>query len=370
MVNSMVKGACRWVATALWLSHASLGAAWASAPAPTPLESPARPLHEGAMRAFHDGDFAQALALEQRAHALEPSPVYLYQIGRALEGLGMLSDAYQSYLLARANLDGHPHTDDTLRELVTHAIEALGSLHDKAVLRLTGVTPEVTVQVDARMVIDPTTDVVLEPGPHRVCLFDGARRAVCLQRDLPPGQRIVLPLANDLERFARLELDPAPRFARVEIDGQLLLVEPHALDVIHLPPGRHRSVLVREGGSRDTIEHDLLAGQSRRIDPLPQVVGTEAIPRARASLAPWVTIGAGAALVVVSATLFGVAASEREGVRDAAQNELGQVTGISQRDAYDRWHEAERLDTWGFGLGATGLGAVIAGTVWALVEAP
>src|SRR5262249_17073896 len=58
---------------------------------------------------FQEGRFQEAVELLLQAYALDPSPVLLYNVARAYEGLGDLPHAIEGY---RRYLDSDPQTED------------------------------------------------------------------------------------------------------------------------------------------------------------------------------------------------------------------------------------------------------------------
>src|SRR5687768_17153818 len=54
-------------------------------------------LFEESQTAYNAGDLERATALLRAAHALHPEPILLYNLGRALEGLGETEEAAEAY---------------------------------------------------------------------------------------------------------------------------------------------------------------------------------------------------------------------------------------------------------------------------------
>lgn len=66
-------------------------------------------IFEESVAAYRAGDFPKAAELLQRAYALKPAPVLLYNLARAYEGMGKDADAVKTY---RAYLKDEPGTPD------------------------------------------------------------------------------------------------------------------------------------------------------------------------------------------------------------------------------------------------------------------
>lgn len=92
-----------------------VGAPAAAAPkkaapaAPAPKRETADAVFEESVAAYRAGDFAKAAELLQKAYALKPAPVLLYNLARAYEGMGNDAEAVKTY---RAYLKDEPTTPD------------------------------------------------------------------------------------------------------------------------------------------------------------------------------------------------------------------------------------------------------------------
>src|SRR5689334_14972253 len=65
-------------------------------------------LFEESQTAYNAGELERAVALLREAHDLFPEPILLYNLGRALEGLGQMAeaaDAYEQYLEQATDVD-------------------------------------------------------------------------------------------------------------------------------------------------------------------------------------------------------------------------------------------------------------------------
>ncbi len=111
----------------------SCGSAWA---APTPrsaLPAAANDVQTEALALFREslvryraGQFRDAADLLQRAYALRPKPILLYNLGRAFEGMGALEQAVTAY---RGYLEGEASAPDAMAIQVR--IETLTQLIDE-----------------------------------------------------------------------------------------------------------------------------------------------------------------------------------------------------------------------------------------------
>lgn len=82
-------------------------------------------LFQQSRAAYRDGHFKEAADLLQRAYAVEPAPILLYNLARAYEGLGDLPhavDAYQRYLKESPDAKDRGATEERIRTL-TRQIE-------------------------------------------------------------------------------------------------------------------------------------------------------------------------------------------------------------------------------------------------------
>ena len=77
-------------------------------------------LFQQSRAAYRDGHFKEAADLLQRAYAVEPAPILLYNLARAYEGLGDLPhaiDAYQRYLKESPDAKDRGATEERIRTL-------------------------------------------------------------------------------------------------------------------------------------------------------------------------------------------------------------------------------------------------------------
>lgn len=112
----------------------------------------ARELIRAALDQLENGDFEAALASAREAEALYHAPVHLEAVGRALEGLGRLAEAADTYeRLASEPLP--PGTHEVFLEAQERARERLRELGAKVpsvLLRIHGTADDVQVWVDER----------------------------------------------------------------------------------------------------------------------------------------------------------------------------------------------------------------------------
>ena len=108
------------------------GSAWAAPASRSSLPAAANDVQAEALALFREslvryraGQFRDAAELLQRAYALRPRPVLLYNLGRAFEGMGELEQAVTAY---RGYLDGDASAPDAMAiqariETLTQLIE-------------------------------------------------------------------------------------------------------------------------------------------------------------------------------------------------------------------------------------------------------
>ncbi|MCA9540275.1 MAG: hypothetical protein KC620_15360 [Myxococcales bacterium] len=93
----------------------------------------AKAFYDEAVAAFKSGDFETALARFEASHALEPTPVHLYNMARANEELGRPEAAvqrYEDYLALDPNASDREEVERRVR--VTRAFMASGAIEPAA----------------------------------------------------------------------------------------------------------------------------------------------------------------------------------------------------------------------------------------------
>lgn len=90
-------------------------------------------LFEESERAYNEGDFAEAVAMLRRAYELHPDVTLLFNLGRALEGMGDLDgaiDAYQRYLDEAGDVEDRGAIERRLETLRAQRAQLAGERAD------------------------------------------------------------------------------------------------------------------------------------------------------------------------------------------------------------------------------------------------
>jgi len=111
-----------------------------------------------------------------------------------------------------------------------------------------------------------------------------------------------------------------------------------------------------------------LANVVAQLPQPPQKIASPPPPGPRRPKAPWLLAGAGALSAGAGGVFVYLANNRRESVREAARNESGAVSGMSQERAYTLREEADTLALTGGVLAGVGATAMAAGTVWAILS--
>ncbi len=311
------------------------------------------------------GDLELALSLERQAKAVAPSPVYMFQIARILEAMGELQEAWEMYVIASANI-GPESENEELRRLAADGAARLEPVRQLAQFVFGTLPTQTLVQVDGVFVADGDEPFAVPAGPPPAgCVVRPRRRATGLHRRATVGRRTTVALPDDTANMAAVRVPEHNGDERLFVDGASLLASLDEIDLISVEPGRHTFGLAQPSGALDTATHELLPGEIRVVEPSP-VPRVTAPVRAGDSTGGWVTTTVGGALSVVGLALIGAAALERDTVRSAEVRD-GVIVGMRQTDALSRLESADTLDSWGLGLGVTGVALASVGVVWALL---
>jgi hypothetical protein len=193
---------------------------------------------------------------------------------------------------------------------------------------------------------------------------------------LTPIQRTTVErrLAALLPRVAVLELDVAQPGAQVSIDGDLLGTGPLARTVL-LMPGAHVLVVTLPGHRPLTRTLDARAGATLRVpvELSPERVEVRVEPvvlrRSLPTWAPWVSAGAGAALVGLGALVNWSAARDFAAFDASVRDEAGAPPRAVSGDA-SQLDRAELQRRVAIGLYIAGGATVLAGVVLFVVDQP
>jgi hypothetical protein len=312
--------------------------------------------YQAAQEAFRAGDFDEAVRRLERAYALEPKAIYVYNMGRALESSGRWALAFEAYLRTQAVADVSPE----IKSLAAAKADGVRPLKDKAALHLSGVAVGSVVHLGTELVPSGVAVAPADAGRHVLCVIppDGRHprcAVVQLQRGSvqpwPPVQCAWQAVKNDL----------GPSLERVRLDGVGFQGRIGPVQAFELCDVTALEVDVRVGERTETwrgnARRHLLGTLAPPVTARESIETTSPAPSADASsqVGPWVTIGVGGAVSVV-----GLALATHAVV--AAQED----TGGTQAEAAEAWEAAQRREVAGWALAGVGAAAVAGGLVWLL----
>ena len=329
----------------------------------------AETFYEEAKAAYEAGDMDRALAKLRSAIESVPKPVYVYNLGRTLEGAGRLRAAYDTFLRAQAL----PDISADLRQLAAAGVERLAAVRNKAVLDVSGFAEGSMIQVDADLVTDAAAARTLEPGRHQVCALSPAKdRLSCFSRPLNAGLRATFPPEVGLRSTLTWPDDVQP--SGLSLGGHRLLVPVGSVRTLDLDAGRLSVALQTADGRSFEGDVDLLPEATRELAlaaPAPPTpAGAPTAPEeetaAGPGVAPWIVVGVGAAAAGTGAVLWGLSA----GVAGVpASQDVGGVPIYDKTQAERRseWEDAQTQELAGAILVGVGAAALLGGAVWLLV---
>ena len=353
--------------TGVWLVFGS----HAAAAEPPDSELGATEAADRARLAFDEGRHDDALRLLELAHAREPKPVYLFNMGRVLDAAGQYGQAHAKFLLVLAQ----PDTDAELRQLSELHITRLEPKRHRAVVVLT-LQPGAVAQVDGGLVADPATERTLDPGAHQLCvLAPGAAGAACWRRHLQAGRRVRWPPETDASTRGALTLPEGEVPRAVRVDSVSLRFPLDRLVALELDIGEHE-VAVRWGDRPASVSLVIVQPGSRvplrRSDPVTEIgvsaPGANVVADPSPAVGGWVIagVGGGALLagvgLIVAAAVEGGSLDDRERSRGAG----GAIDAITQAEASAGRDRVATFQTTAIILAATGAAALGAGLTWAL----
>ena len=327
-------------------------------------------LANDARSAFEAGRFQRAHDLLDQAYALSPKPVYVYNKGRALDLLGRVRAAYQTFLRVQV-LEG---VDDELRRLAAAQAQQLEPVVARALVRLRGAPADATVYFDGQVVTNLERERAVDGGRHLVCIAgDGGASLDCRQQTLAAGYRTDWDLAQPAAApVATLLFEPRQDVVSVTIDGRPVPIDLATVREVTVPPGRH--VCEVAFVTRDVWRLEIQAAAGGRYAAHVALAGRGApgilalyreAPSEGAGAGPWVLLGVGLAALGGGVALVYVGQQEIARVSGLPRRSDGAAYGMTQRKAY------AALDRGGIevGVGAAlmvvGVAFGVSGPVWA-----
>lgn len=335
-------------------------------------ERTAADVYREAREAYGQQDYEEAIRKLELANSLAPNPLYIYNVGRAQEALGRLTQAHATYL----RVLGMPALEAEHKQLAEARIAALEPLLDVALVDLAA-----PLQIDARVYVPGAEPLRLPEGRVRVCASDAPTVLRCWWVDLRKGQRVELPPKRAAAR-ATLRVGPIEGLRKMTLDeAPILLVDSAGLERIELDAGRVRVDVQLEAGPQ-TLEIDLVAGAEAALqDQLTPAPGPTPGPEAElqteegggASALMWGLTISGVVVTGVGVGLLVESVSARSDLSEPQLGAGGRVVGLSQAQAQADWDAANERTVAGLALmgGGAGvlLGAMIVGLDAAKPEA-
>lgn len=348
-------GARVW-ALCLCLASAALAA-------PPGADEAAQQEYDRAVAAYRAGDLGAALDGLERAQALKPKPIYVYNIGRVLEDMGRLRAALEAYLKVAAMSRGTAE----IRALSRRKAELLSPLVDQALLRFSRLPEGSAVQVRGDRVADLASDVAVAPGACLICVVaPDARRVSCSVVLVAAGFRLDWPPAAGVRGRVVLANDLGAELASVAVDGVMVHADWRGVSQLDLAVGA-KAVTV---GLSDHTELPAAldrAGQGvvplssviARPGPEPPVAAPVEPPAVVETTSPgsgpwpWVLVGVGSAAIAAGVGL--VTAANLTATADA---------DATQAEAAETWAGAQQLEAAGWSVMGVGLATLAGGLGW------
>lgn len=315
------------------------------------------------------GDLEASIEVLRRAYAIEPLPVLLNNIARALEALGRYREAAATY---HKVADDPQATDPQLVALDLSRLKALEPKLSRAWVQVESSVAAEQLLVDgARALLrdlgHDRRELELAPGAH---VFeystDGTDVVLRFGSFAADTSTIGFAIAND----ATLPLTNVHARA-VTIDGYRVRASMAGVERVHVAAGAHRIELSIEGGA--TFARAVIARSGEELDPRPPapsvavaVAGSVRAPvvAPEPSSPPWLAIalGCGGAGLGAAGAIFTVLASgNRQDVKDALA-QPAEARALTMREALELESSANREATTGAVLLSAGV-AVAAGAL-------
>lgn len=215
-------------------------------------------LAESANKLARAGEYADALALFEKAYALSPEPVLLYNIGRVAE---KLSDWKKAAGALRAFLE--VEKDPTKRAKAQDVLDSVQS-HLPAYLTVSCSVAGAVVEVDGKPAGRAPLQAPIEvkPGKHVVKVLATAKK--------PFEQSVEVKGTESVQVSALLEDEPAvvalavePATARVVVDGKA--VGQSARQALELAPGAHTLRAEVDGYDASEQRFEVAAGEKKAV---------------------------------------------------------------------------------------------------------
>lgn len=190
----------------------ALGLAPAVAHAQTPDElQQARELFQQGYRDEQEKRFAEALEKFRRVASVKETPAVRYRIGAALEGLGRLREARDTFRALAAASDQMKADEQDIAASATERVVDLDRRVPKLLVRVEGPPPDVRLVVDGAPVAASAqgTAIELDPGDHVIAATAPGHQP--FETKIVAEERAETPVAVVLEKDAPPFFLTAPR---------------------------------------------------------------------------------------------------------------------------------------------------------------
>jgi hypothetical protein len=215
-------------------------------------------LAESANKLARSGEYTDALALFEKAYALSPEPVLLYNIGRVAEKLQdwkKAAGALRAFLEVEKDAAKRAKAQDVLNNVQAHLPAYL-----TVSCPVAGALVEVDGKPAGRVPLQAPLEVT--PGKHVVKVLAPAKK--------PFEKAVEVKGTESIEIAARLDDEPAvvalvvePVAARVVVDGKA--VGPGARQTMELAPGAHTLRAEGDGYEAGEQRFEVVAGERKSV---------------------------------------------------------------------------------------------------------
>ncbi len=344
-----------------------------------------------AVQAKKAGKLNRVVDLLRDAYEIRPAPELMNNLGRVLEELGRYRESFEAY----KKVADDPEADPNLRALDASRMAIVQGKLGKAWV-LPKLKPDgVELRVDGeKPTAPPGQEFSSDPGLRALEMRSPAGDEVFLRfRELTLDVRTVIEqdLDNPPASSGRLLFEGlTPALESITVNGYDLRADVSGLAALRLPSGRYRVEIKQEGKKALGVDANVGAGTTMSLtellpkpktakpkpkpkaepkpEPKPEPVVEESAPDegGGAGIWPWVTAGAGLALVGGGVGMHFLAEADRDEIRDAKRDAQGRLL-ISLADAQTIEDDANTKDTIGVVVGAVGAAAIIGGVTWWLL---
>ncbi len=157
-------------------------------------DSPAecgRKAFQAGVQAFKTGDYPAAVARFREAYAIKQHPAVRLNLALALEQVGARREAFDYFEAVVADQAATAE----LREQASSGLERIVKALSTVSLNVPA-AGQLTVEVDGKRLDDPGTEILLDPGVHRIVILGDGERVLERKVNLRAGERTVLSITR------------------------------------------------------------------------------------------------------------------------------------------------------------------------------